>query len=168
MAIVELASSSPDVRVGHRGPIVASCFYSWPNGELLKSVTDAQREVAKTFGPCFPLTIIPPVDLKAAQARAANSQFSENRDAVLKESAELSADVESLTRAAAMVILPRGAVAVMISAFMAAFALVSRSRTPLKTFRTLEEAIRWLEEQGAPHSPGLLRDLEAWLALPTT
>lgn len=163
MAVVSLVSSSPDVRLGHRGPLVVSCFLGWPSGASLRAVAAAQRQVATQYGKVLSIAIIPPID--AATAPPLNLQ-TEQRDASLKVSAEVGEQVAATTIASAMVIMPRGLVAVMVNSFMAAVTLVMRAQTPLKTFRTLPEAVAWLEQQpNAPKLPGAVRDLEVWLGL---
>jgi hypothetical protein len=126
-------------------------------------VAMAQRQVSAQFGKVISLSIIPPIDLKAVPQL--NLQ-TDQRDASLKAGAEIGEQVAATTIASAMVIMPRGVVAVMVNSFMAAMSLVMRAQTPLKTFRTLPDAVAWLEQQpNAPKMPGVVRDVESWLGL---
>lgn len=166
MAMTELPSSTPHVRIGHRGALVVSCFYGWPNAEAMRQVEQAQRTVAAGFGACVTLTIIPSMtDAQARENPAIVQQAPGDREASLRASAATAESIQSITRAAAMVVLARGVVSIMVSAFMGAFALVNRGKVPLKTFRGLAEALEWLESQpGVLKMPGAQKDVEAWLA----
>lgn len=90
----------------------------------------------------------------------------EQRAASLRIGSEVGEQVAATTIASAMVIMPRGVVAVMVNSFMAALSLVMRAQTPLKTFRTIPDAVAWLEQQpNAPQMPGVVRDVDDWLGL---
>lgn len=143
--------------------MLVSCFLGWPSGASLRAVAAAQKQVSSQFGKVLSLAIIPPIDLRAVpQLNLPNVE----RDASLKAGAEAGEQIAGTTIASAMVIMPRGVVAVMVNSFMAAMTLVMRAQTPLKTFRTLPEAIVWLERQpNAPQMPGVVGDVEAWLGL---
>lgn len=163
MAITTVASF-PDVRCGHRGALFVSVFHGWPNGHSLKVHADAQATVSAKFGKLLVLTIIPPI----SQASANLTQSDTERTAALSESARTGEKLQEQTIASAMVILPRGVLAVMIRSFMGAMSLLTRSTTPLKTFKELKEAIDWLESMpGAPKTPGVLQDIDAWLGVPS-
>jgi hypothetical protein len=163
MAIVSISSANPGVVLGHRGPLLVSCFTGWPSGAALKEVAQAQRQLATQFGKVISLTIIPPVDLKVTPQLNLER---EDRDASLEAGAAIGEQVSAITIASAMVILPRGVVAVMVNSFMAAMTLLMRSQTPFKTFRNLPDAVVWLEQQPrAPTMPGVVRDIEVWLGL---
>ncbi|MFO0597834.1 MAG: hypothetical protein U0228_21210 [Myxococcaceae bacterium] len=169
MAIAELPAVK-GVRIGHRGPVVVSVFDDWPNAARLEAVKAAQLRIAQQFGKVLALSIIPPVDVAALKADPAAAQQlnpdPKDREANLRESAKTGEDLEASTLGAAMVIMPRGMMAVMIRSFMGAMSLITRSRTPLQTFKELAPAVAWLETlPGASTLPGLVPDVEAWLGL---
>lgn len=158
------------IRIGHRGPTVVSCFLGWPTSAALRAMAEAQATVSKQYGRVTVLSIIPAIDvalLKQQQGEAAQLQLpDEERNASMKESASTGEKLESTTLASALVILPKGVLAVMIRSFIGAMSLVGRSRAPLQTFKELAPAITWLEAQpNAGITRGLLGDVEAWLEL---
>lgn len=172
MSIVELPAV-PGVRIGHRGPVLVSVFFDWPNAARLQAMQAAQLDLAKRFGKVSALSIIPPIDTAALKSDpAAVEQLNpdpKNREANARESAKVGELLEASTLGAAMVIMPRGMMAVMIRSFMGAMSLLSRSRTPLQTFKELVPAVAWLEGlPGATSMPGLVQDVEAWLGLEAT
>jgi len=167
MSIQPLGSTATDVMLGHRGPVVVSCFFGWPNGSSLKAAADAQRQVIAQYGKVVTLSIVPPVDLQRAKNAAVTLDVpAEERDASTRKTAEVTEELAAHTVASAMVILTPGVVGVMVRSFLAAVSLMSRSQVPLKTFRSLAEAVAWLET--VPESPGLFprltQDIETWLS----
>lgn len=166
MAIQTLASPTKDVMLGHRGPVVVSCFFGWPTAASLQAAADAQRHVIAQYGKVVTLSIVPPVDLQQAKSAAVPLDVpTEQRDASTRKTAEVAEELSANTIASVMVILTPGLVGVMVRSFMAAVSLMSRSTVPLKTFRTLADGVAWLEAApGAPGPfPGLVQDVDAWL-----
>ena len=132
-------------------------------------MADAQLIVAKKYGRVTVLSLIPDGAVLGQQGAAVQMQLPDaERSDALKESAATGEKLESSTLASALVILPKGLLAVMIRSFIGAMSLVGRSRAPLQTFKELGLAIAWLEGQpGAAITPGLQRELEEWLAAPS-
>lgn len=166
MGITDLQTASKDVKVGHRGALVISCFFGWPNGESLKAVAEAQRKVCAQYGRVLTLAVIPSSEHQKARNLTAPSTLSpEERDTALKATASISEDLAAQTVASAMVILASGLVGVAVRTFMAGVSLMSRSQVPLRTFRGTEEALKWFESiPGAPGPfPNLAKEIDEWL-----
>jgi hypothetical protein len=167
MPVDVLPCSLPDVRIAHRGPVVLSCFVGWPSAGSLKAAIDAQRRVIGTHGKVMTMTVIPPFDTATARAAGVPLNLEDReRSAAVKASADAAAEVSASTVASAMVILPKGVIGVMVRSFMAMLALTSSSTVPLKTFRTVEEAVSWLESVPGTLGPfpDLAKDIAAWVA----
>ncbi len=166
MAVQPLLSPERDIRVGHRGPVVLSIFYTWPNRATLKVAADAQRTVAAKFGKVVTLSIIPTDEQRTARNISAPVKLPQDEhDASLKATVAVSEDLAKTTVASAMVILSGGLLSVMVRSFLAGMSLLSRSQMQFRSFRTLAEAVTWLESvpgSGGPF-PGLVQDVEAWL-----
>lgn len=162
-----LPSRSPDVRLASCGPVMVSCFLNWPNKSNLAAIRDAQIELSRQHPRQFSLTIIPAFNgpLPAGATTASMQQTTDERDAALKDSVAVGKQLEELTVAAAMVILSRGLMAVMIRTFMAGLSLVGSSKYEVKVFKTLAEAEAWLRTiPNAPSIPeSLAVDVETWL-----
>jgi len=164
--MVDLPSSASDVRLGHYGSVLVSCFLAWPNAKNLAAIRDAQRALAETHPRVFTLTIIPNMSQPGVAApNAAIAQLGAERDESIKASISVGKELEEHTAGAAMVILSRGLVAVMIRTFMAGLSLVSNSKFEVKVFKTLEEAEAWFRTvPNAPHVPReLAAKVTAWL-----
>ena len=166
MAILDLPGTTA-IRIGHRGPVLVCCFLGWPSGAPLRAMADAQLALARQYGRVTILAIIPVMDPALLKQQGDLAQMNlpdAERSASLKESAATGKTLESSTLASALVILPRGLLAVMIRSFVGAMSLVSTSQAPLQTFKELVPAIAWLEGQPqAGVTPGLQRDVEEWL-----
>lgn len=166
MAIQTLPSSAKDVMLGHRGPVVVSCFFGWPTAAGLQAASEAQRQVIAQYGRVVTLSIVPPVDLQQARNASVTLNLPDaERDVSTRKTASVSEELAAHTTASAMIILSSGLVGVMVRSFMAAVSLMSRSTVPLKTFRNLAEGVAWLESvPGVPGPfPGLVQDVDAWL-----
>lgn len=144
--------------------MLISVFDGWPSGPSLSALAAAQLELAKTHPRIFSLAIIP----AAPAAGAVVQQEAGEREAAIKQSAEIARRLEEVTAASAMVILSRGVLAVMVRTFMAGLSLVSSSKTELKTFKTLEEAEAWFRTiSGAPVVPEKLAGaIASWMGGP--
>jgi hypothetical protein len=169
VGILSLPSSSPDVEVGHRGPVVVSCFFGWPNRASLQAAAAAQKAVIGQYGRVLTLSVIPPLEVQVARsASVALTLTGPERESVLKDTAGITDDLSAQTIGSAIVILASGVVGVMVRPFIAGMSLLARSQTPLKSFRTIPEAVAFLE--GLPGSPGpfprLAEDVEHWIQSP--
>jgi hypothetical protein len=156
MGVTNLPTQSDALRLGARGPVLVVVFYSWPNASLLRSVSEAQGGLAAQFGKVAMLYVVPnPAQVPEVRAEAAPS-----REKWLDESKREGARMQASTAANALVILPKGLLAVMIRSFVTLATLASRSTAPLETFRDLDAAASWLEAQeGLGITGGLGRDL---------
>lgn len=166
VGIRTLPSSSREVEVGHRGPVVVSCFFGWPNAASLQVAAQAQKSVIAQYGKVLSLSVIPPMELQLARNTSVSLTLSgAERETTLKQTASVSDELAAHTLGSAMVILSTGIVGVMVRTFIAGMSLVARTQTPLKSFRTLPDAVAFLET--LPGSPGpfprLAEDVDAWL-----
>lgn len=166
MPITDLPTSSADIKVGHRDSVVISCFYEWPRPQSLKALAEAQRKVCDRFGKVVTLSVIPSAELQQIRNRSVPANPPpEERDASIRATAAASDEMSSHTIASAMVILTTGLVGVAVRTFMAGASLLSRTQSPLQTFRSIDEAVKWLESvPGVPGPfPNLAKEVDTWL-----
>ncbi len=167
MAISPLASSSAQLRLGQRGAVLIAIFNDWPTGAALRALAEAQAQVARQFGKVALLSIIPNAQPQKGGPAPTLQPPPDVKEAAMRESAATGERIGASTIASALVILPKGVLAVMIRSFVSATTLLSRSKTPLQTFKDVASAAAWLETfPGMTLTPGLANDVERWLAEP--
>jgi hypothetical protein len=159
-----LASSAPGVQLARVGPIIVSVFNTMPNKLSLEALNAAQEVMIQTEPRLLSLVIIPAMGAVPSGVLPAQANDSERRT-VVSQSAGMAERFEEHLVASAVVILSTGVVAVLARSFLAAMSLVSRSRRPMKTFKSVKEATAWLTTVAdAPAvPPGFLADIEGWL-----
>lgn len=163
MGVTSLPTPSDALRLGSRGPVLVVVFYAWPNASLLRAVSEAQGALAAQFGRVAMLYVVP--DPK--RSPEVRKEAAPAKEKWIAESANEGARMQASTAASALVIFPKGLLAVMIRSFVTVAALASRSASPMQTFRDVDTAARWLEAQeGLGISEGVGRDLSHWLDSP--
>lgn len=162
MGIVDLPRATRDLRLGHLGPVLVSCFEGWPSTSTFSALQRAHLELARTHPRVYSLAIVPETPVGAAVGL---EQGAREREQMLSNSAAVAARLEAVTAASAMVLLPAGMLGVVLRSFMAALLLTSRSQTKVKTFRALPEAEQWFraQEGGPPVPEGLAEQVRLWL-----
>lgn len=159
-----LPSSAPGVQLARIGPVIVSVFNTMPNKQSLEALSAAQESMLQTEQRILSFVIIPAMGALPPGVLPAQANDTERRT-VVSQSAGMAERFEEHLVASAVVILSTGVVAVLARSFLAAMSLLSRSRRPMKTFKSVKEAAAWLTTvpEAPLVPPEFVADLETWL-----
>lgn len=149
MAVNELARL-PGFRVGAVGPVLVTVFVETATVERLQLLERVQGEFIAAHPKLFSLNVVVGDSVK-------------NPDAAVRElSARLQEKYNHATVAAGTVLQVHGLGAVIARGFLAALALLARGSSPTEVFKTVPDAVKWLQAlPGLPEDVAKNRNLVA-------
>jgi hypothetical protein len=150
--VVERAAGT-GYRIATAGHLVLMVFDTDPDLASLDALDVLQTELTRTLGRFVHIAVVQTEKLSPPPAE------------YRQKAAEIEKRHEDALIASAIVIRTKGVAAVVTRAFLAAFALLSRQKKPMRTFRELEPAVQWMQSMSADVlalGPGLIEALDAY------
>ncbi|MBL8956999.1 MAG: hypothetical protein JNK82_39870 [Myxococcaceae bacterium] len=133
MTGVQLFAASSGGRIGTISSVVVAVFEGPAEPAMLDSMERVNSEAAARWGKFTSLSIVatPRLDVPPASYR--------------ERSAQLATRFQPNLRGTAIVILSKGAAAVITRTYLAAHALIVKQSTPQEVFRELGAAVQWVQ-----------------------
>lgn len=125
---------SVDVRFGAAGPLLVALYRGTSNQVMLDELERTQDALLKKFPMISTLTVI-------GQA----TSMLRVDDSVRTRSVELGKKFENSVVGSAIVVVTKGLGAVVVRTFLSGFFLLSRAKTPMKTFSRVGDGLSWLQ-----------------------
>jgi hypothetical protein len=129
----------PGFRIGTVGPLIIAVFDESATAERLAMLDKVQGEFLASAPRMYALNVITGASIKAPAPE------------VREIAARLQTKYNATTVASATVLTMKGLGAVIARGFLAGLVLVSRGNTPTQVFKTVTEAVEWL--QRLPSAP---------------